>query len=98
MKRLKAPRFVRISHKASYEVVKFKSDSLDGEIIKDPSGFRQIRLNENLTAKQEEVTLLHEALHGISFEYDVGLTEKQVLKLEKALLFFLKNNKEWIYD
>lgn len=96
MKRLKPPAFVRIKKNVAYEVVQFKSERLDGETIKDANGHRQIRLNEDLSAKERELTLIHEALHAISFEYKVNLTESQVLKLEKGLLNFLRLNKDWL--
>ena len=41
-------------------------------------------------SKDVVCTYLHELIHCISDEYDIRLTEKQVLKLEEALPFILK--------
>jgi Zn-dependent peptidase ImmA (M78 family) len=98
LKRLKRPAKIRVKKGVEYDVYLFKSDKLDGECVKDINGLRQIFINESLSASEEELTLLHEALHSLSFEYKIDLTERQVRKLEKALLYFLKHNKEIFND
>lgn len=41
-------------------------------------------------------TALHEILHGVSFLYDIGLTEKQVRRLEKGLGSLMAKNQKFI--
>lgn len=49
-----------------------------------------LRMDEPI---QETVkTYLHELAHAVSGEEDIGLTEKQVQKIEKAMLYLLKPN------
>ena len=85
------PSHVRVTAKRTYEVVhieEFKGQFL-GECRFDPP---QIVLKKGQTPKEEFSTFIHELCHAISEEYKVGLTEKQVLALEKGLLNFLKLN------
>lgn len=93
MKRLKAPAKIRIKRGVEYDVFKFKKPELHGEIVFED---RAIFLHEDLSAAEEESTLLHEVLHGICHHYKVGLTEKQVLKLEKGLVSFIRLNRKWL--
>jgi single-stranded DNA-specific DHH superfamily exonuclease len=52
---------------------------------------KQILINLNQPIKEAVHTYWHEVLHGLSFEYDAELTEKQVLALEKGLSSILKS-------
>lgn len=94
MAKLKRPAKVRIKKGVEYDIFLFQSDLLDGQVVKGPQGLRHIFLNEKLTNKESDMTLLHEIVHALDFEYKIGLTEKQVLKLESALYYFLTKNKE----
>jgi hypothetical protein len=51
---------------------------------------KQIVINLNQPIKEAVHTYFHEIIHSISSEYDVNLTEKQVLNLEKSLKDFLR--------
>ncbi len=87
------PSSVKIN-KNTYEVVWINGFPKDrhqlGESRFDES--KQIVININQPIKEAVHTYWHELLHILSFEYDVNLTEKQVLNLEKSLPFLLKPN------
>jgi predicted GTPase len=51
---------------------------------------KQIILTQGQTPKEAVHTYLHEILHSFSEEYDIGLTESQVRKCERALYYILK--------
>jgi hypothetical protein len=53
----------------------------------------ECRISLNQSPSDQVWTGVHELLHAISDHYDVGLTEKQVQKLEKALRFIHEKNK-----
>lgn len=79
------PHFVTIRRKAVYEVVwidEFKNDKVVGETRWDP---KQIVIKTNQTPRETVHTYIHEVLHAISQEYNVALTEAQVMALEDAL-------------
>lgn len=42
--------------------------------------------------REAESTILHEMLHAISEEYDLNLSEKRVIQLEKGLFETLERN------
>lgn len=84
---------VKVKAGINYGVLLFTSKKYQGECNKYPDGRREILLNENLNDKQFKLTLIHEVLHALSFEYDIKLTETQVRKLEVALAYLVKNNK-----
>lgn len=48
----------------------------------------QIIISSDQSDKEAVYTFFHEFLHAIDDSYEVGLTEKQVRKLEKALPYF----------
>lgn len=85
------PQTVQVSRKGKYEVLwtdKIKEDDRTlGETRFDP---KQIVIKTGQTYKESVSTYLHEFLHAVSEEYEVGLTEKQVRALEKAVYFVLK--------
>lgn len=75
----------------AYEVLfidEFKSPSTLGETRLED---KQIVLKNGQTPKELVKTYLHECLHAVSEEFDVGLTEQQILKMEEALSFILKD-------
>lgn len=89
------PVSVRITPKVTYEVVWVQ------EFANDAEQMGETRRNEQLkqiviSARQPEgemfKTFLHEAIHAIDLESDIGLTEKQVQKLENGIFKVLKLN------
>lgn len=87
------PSHVKTKSKRDYEVTfidQFKDLKQLGECRQDPP---QIVIKTGQSSKEEYSTFIHEVLHALSFDYDINLTESQVLKLEKALLNLLKLNK-----
>jgi len=75
----------------TYEVLfidEFKSPSTLGETRLED---KQIVLKNGQTPKELVKTYLHECLHAVSEEFDVNLTEQQILKMEEALSFILKD-------
>lgn len=89
------PSKVRITRTISYEVVYIEDfvgeNFVYGECRHDS---KQIVLNKNQPPSELFSTFIHELMHAISFETkDMNLTEKQVMKLERALLRVLKLNK-----
>lgn len=81
---------IQLARNTFYEVVwthAFKDENTLGETRFDP---KQIVIKKDQTDKESVKTYIHECLHAISAEYDVGLTETQVQKLEKALPYLLK--------
>lgn len=74
-----------------YEVLfidEFKSPSTLGETRLED---KQIILKNGQTPKELVKTYLHECLHAVSEEFEVGLTEQQILKMEEALSCILKD-------
>lgn len=60
-----------------------------GETRFDP---KQIILKKGYSDKETVHTYLHECLHALSHEFDIGLTEEQVKSFEKGLYYILKSN------
>lgn len=52
---------------------------------------RQIIISKK--SKDKWRVFLHEAIHAINFDYEIGLTENQTLKLEDALIRVMKLNR-----
>lgn len=55
-------------------------------------GDKRIIIKLGQSNKEAVHTYWHEVLHAISEEFDVGLTEKQVLRLEKSLSSVIKSD------
>jgi len=55
----------------------------------DPNKF-QITVKNGQTSKESVCTFLHEVAHAFNFEYEMKLTEAQVVKFEKSLHWVLK--------
>lgn len=92
------PHVVQWSRKGFYEVVwvdSFKDNETMGETRFNPN---QIAIKSGYSPKETVHTYLHECIHAISAEYDVGLTETQVQKLEKAVYYILKKNNVFILN
>jgi hypothetical protein len=88
------PAWARITAKRSYQVMftdEFLNDHQQlGECRFDPP---QIVIKNGQSEREKFGTYAHEAIHAASEEYDIGLTETQVRKLEKALVNYLRLNK-----
>lgn len=90
---MKIPREVKIGWK-KYSIVSASEalnsgGALYGQIDYDR---QTITLRETNTGEQDEETLIHEVLHGISDMYGMGMTEDLVARLSNALYTFLKDN------
>lgn len=78
------PNTTRAKAKEVVEILwidEFKNGDTYGETRFNPT---QIVINKNQSDKEAIFTLFHEFLHLCDDTYEVGLTEKQVRKLEKA--------------
>ena len=83
---------VQLSPKVYYEIV-WVDDFVDGETLGEMvTEIKQIRIKTNQSPKMTVVTYLHEFLHAVCNEYNVNLTETQILALEKAFYYVLKPN------
>lgn len=85
------PHRIQLNKNSWYEIVwisEFKDGNTLGEMRPDE---QQIVIKTEESPKVTVITYLHEVLHSISDEYDVGLTETQILKLEKAFHYALKS-------
>lgn len=49
---------------------------------------------KSLSCREDYLTLFHEALHAISFDHGIGLSERDVLALEQAIVCLLMDNEE----
>jgi Zn-dependent peptidase ImmA (M78 family) len=88
--KLAIPNSVRITPKVTYGVLWFAFENGNrGETIFDP---KEMRINLNITDSKKESTFMHEVIHAISHEHEIGLTESQVLKLEKGLMRLIRLN------
>lgn len=86
------PDKVQITSSVYYEVL--WSDNVDG---KDHYGLtdlnnKQIIIKKGMKPKITVITFLHECTHAASYEYDLNLTETQVLNIEKFIYYILKQN------
>jgi hypothetical protein len=83
------PTHIKIKQ-SEYEIV-WVEDFKDGKTLGETRfNTKQIVLKTNETDNETFHTYVHEVLHAVSDEYDIGLTEKQVRKLEKSLTDWLK--------
>lgn len=53
---------------------------------------RVITIKMDMTPRLTVETYIHEITHAVSEEFNLGLTENQVLKIEHAIPFLLKGN------
>lgn len=86
----KIPHKVSISSTRAFEVSwvdTFDNVDIDGMTHFDPD---RIIIRSNQSSSETVKTYLHEILHAVSDEYTIGLTETQVIQLEKALSTILK--------
>jgi hypothetical protein len=88
------PDRIQIKPKSWYDVVyKPAIEYLDNEChgLTDFDK-KLILMNIEQSSRLRVVTYLHEVLHAFSYEYKLGLSEKQILQIEKALYYVLKEN------
>ena len=84
------PVSIQLTRTIKYVITWTRSDPSLDHIGRTHTDTKQIVVNMDLKPKMAVHTYIHEVIHAISEEYEVGLTEKQVLALEKALYFILK--------
>lgn len=99
---MKIPEFIKIGYKV------YRIEECEPKLtIEDYYGTieyndEKIYLRNSNSEEQNEQTLLHEVLHGVSEFYLLGMDEKQVTLLANALFTVLKDNnleiKERPYD
>lgn len=90
---MKIPAFVKITRRVTYEVI-WVDDFADGETLGECRyATKQIALLKSMKPVEMWMTFIHEVLHALSFHNDVGLTERQVLNLEKGIERMLRANK-----
>jgi hypothetical protein len=88
----KIPPRVQVAKNVYYEICwvdAFRSPETLGETRFDT---RQILIKLGMSPKETVTTYLHELGHALSAEYNANLTEAQVLALESALYFMLKDS------
>lgn len=85
------PSVVQVKRNKRYEVVYIDEFHEQPRIVGQmrPST-SQIILKLGQSPKEAIHTYVHELIHLFSDEYEVGLTESQVQKLEKAVYYLLK--------
>lgn len=92
VKRPDIPQSIRVTPKVTYEIVyvdSFKNPDVLGEMRPD---IKQIAIKNGQSNTELIKTYIHELTHMISDENGIGLTERQVTKLEHALYRFLRLN------
>lgn len=88
--RKEIPTRVHLKRGVYYEVVWIESfKDCVGETRPDT---RQIVMEMGHSDKETVHTYFHELAHAISCEYDMKLTETQVLKFEQSVYYLLKEN------
>lgn len=86
------PSWVKVAAGREYEVIwvkRFKEGDHVGETRFQSS---QIAIQKGHGPYKTIEIYLHELLHAISEEHNVGLTEGQILALEKAFRYVLEKN------
>lgn len=84
------PHRVQITKNVWYEVV-YADDFKDGKTLGETRyDMKQIVILNNQSPKMTVVTYLHELEHAFEMENEIGLTENQILKMEKSFYYRLK--------
>lgn len=86
----KIPHRVQVKKGAYYEICWIQSFHDPGTLGETRFAERQIVLKMNQSPKETVTTYLHELAHAVSAEYEIGLTESQVLQFEKSIYYLLK--------
>jgi Zn-dependent peptidase ImmA (M78 family) len=91
--RRQIPARVHIKRGVYYEVVWIEKDREKQDWVGITRlDTKQIVMELGHSDKETVHTYLHELAHAVSHEYDLGLTETQVLKFEKATYYLLKSD------
>ncbi len=85
------PVFIQLTKKIKYDVTWTRSDPSLDHIGRTHPDSKHIVVSLDLKPRLAVHTYIHEVLHAVSEEYKANLSEKQVLALEKALYFILKD-------
>ncbi len=95
LKRLlpKIPTKLRTASRSHYEVLFIESFSNPLQVGECRPDNKQIIIKSSLTDKEKLSCFIHESIHAVNFEYEIGLTETQVLKLETAIMKVADLNK-----
>lgn len=88
----KIPSKVHLRRGVYYEIVWMSKDENRKTVGETRYDTRQIAIQLEQSDKEAVHTYLHEIAHAISGEYDIGLTESQVIKFEQAVYYLLKEN------
>lgn len=86
------PSRAQIAAGVYYDVVwvsDFNGQDLCGTTTFDP---KVITVKLGMSPKLTVETYLHEVCHAFSEEFDIKLTEAQILKMEKAMPYILKDD------
>jgi hypothetical protein len=96
---MKIPKLINIAGH-NIKVVRKKTLKSDGVpccglalLVEDKIELASMAHGSKLSNDQKATSFLHESLHIISALHSLGLSEKQVTKLELALYQFLHDNK-----
>lgn len=71
------------------------NDVLFGEI---DFGLLQIKIGNKYPIVRQRQALLHECIHAISYEHQLGFNEKMIERLSNAIYAFMIDNKEFINE
>lgn len=77
------------------KLVDEKNDRLFGEI---KIGAQEIIIHNKSCGQKQLQTILHEAIHGISCEYRLDVTEDANERISNAFYAFMLDNKEFIKE
>ena len=91
----KIPAKYRVTRTVSYEIVyieEFPADNKQVGECRTSDNIKQLVIKKNESTTETMSTIVHEMLHSLDAENDIGLTEKQVYGLEKAIMKFFKLN------
>lgn len=51
-----------------------------------------IQVNSNYPKETQQLSLLHEIVHGVNYAYSVGMTEEQVERFSRGFYAMVKDN------
>ena len=88
--RRRIPNRVQLKPKVFYEIVWVSKDDKAPNVGETRPDNRQIVLELGHSDRETVHTYLHELAHAVSCEYELGLTESQVLTMEKSIYYLLK--------
>lgn len=86
------PPRLRIGPKATYKVNVVPREDLGGLYGTAHNDPNLLQIGKEQSKKEMASTLLHEAIHALDWEWEIGISEEKTHKLERALYFFLTKN------